>query len=473
VDRSAAPPVADPPTGPAAPQAGALTNPGSPPSDGGPASGSPPRASAGVRFWRLLPPAWRPLLLLLPIVAALVLRGLQNSTATPPRRPPPLVETAAVTRGLLEIRYPITAEVRPLVSVEVRPEVDGTLQRLFFREGTLVRQGQPLALIQPTPYQVALDQAQANAGRALARLAEARAQERLAAAQLKLAAARARRYGGLSREGALSRDDEENYLTQEQVARANLAAQAGAVASARADLHAARAAVAAARINLGHTLVRAPITGRIGQQRINLGNLVREQENRPLVVINQTSPLDAVFAVSQQWKDQVEVGQSLGFPGRSSLRGRVVSIDNTTNASTGTVMVKARLDGDTANLTPGESLQGSLLLRRLDASLLLSDKAIQQGQRGPFVYVARRGKAVLVPVEIVGSDQGRSAVRAALEPGDQVVVAGQFALRPGGPLRTPRSAGAAGRPGGADGPGLGTQGGAGGGRDGAAAGRQP
>ncbi len=385
---------------------------------------------------------------MLPIAAALLLRGLQNSQATAPRRPPPLVETAAVTRGPIEIRYPITAEVRPLVSVEVRPEVDGKIQRLFFQEGTLVRRGQPLALIQSTPYQVALDQAEANAGRARARLSEARAQRRLAAAQLQLAAARARRYGGLSREGALSRDDEENYLTQERVAQANLAAQAGAVASAQADLHAAQAAVAAARINLDQTLVRAPITGRIGQQRINLGNVVREQENRPLVVINQISPLDAVFAVSQRWKDQVEVGQMLDFPGRADLRGRVLSIDNTTNASTGTVMVKARLEGETASLTPGESLEGSLLLRRLDASLLVPDKAIQRGQRGPFVYAARQGKAVLVPVTIVASDQGSSAVRANLEPGDRVVVAGQFALRPGGRLRLPQAPAAAGHRGG-------------------------
>jgi multidrug efflux system membrane fusion protein len=397
--------------------------------------------------------------LLVPLAAALVLRGLHNSHATAPRRPPPLVETAAVTQGPIEIRYPITAEVRPLVSVEVRPEVDGKIQRLYFQEGTLVRRGQPLALIHPTPYQVALDQAEANAGRASARLIEARAQRRLAAAQLQLAADRARRYGGLSREGALSRDDEENYRTQEQVARANLEAQAGAVASAEADLHAARAAVAAARINLDHTLVRAPITGRIGQQRINLGNLVREQENRPLVVINQINPLDAIFAVSQRWKDQVDVGQALSFPGRGGLSGRVISIDNTTNASTGTVMVKARLEGDTANLTPGESLEGSLLLRRLDTSLLVPDKAIQQGQRGPFVYLARQGKAVLVPVVIVASDQGRSAVRAALEPGDPVVVAGQFALRPGGRLRLPRAPGAVGRPSSADNPGADGKGG--------------
>mgnify|MGYP003337353637 CR=1 FL=1 len=124
----------------------------------------------------------------------------ENSAPAPSRRPPPLVQTAPVQRGSMEERYPVSAEVKPLVSVEVRPEVDGTIQRLFFQEGTLVRRGQPLALIHPTPYQVALDQAEANAGRALARVSEARAQERLAAAQLSLAAARARRYGGLSRD---------------------------------------------------------------------------------------------------------------------------------------------------------------------------------------------------------------------------------------------------------------------------------
>jgi len=354
----------------------------------------------------------------------------------------PTVTGAVATVGRMEIRYPVTAEVRPLVTVEVRPEVDGTIQRLYFQEGTMVRRGQLLALINPTPYRAAVDQARANTSRAQAKLGEARAQERLALAQLGLAAARAQRYSGLSRQGALSRDDEQSYLTQEQVARATLSALRGSVASARAELRAARAAEAVARLNLDHTLVRAPISGRIGQQRITLGNLVREQENRPLVVINQASPLDVVFAIPQQWEERVSPGQQLRFAGHPALRGQVVSLDNTTNANTGTVMVKARLRGDLTGLTPGESLSGSLLVRSLEQALLVPGKAVQRGQQGPFVYVARRGRAVVVQVTPLGSDRGRAAVQAALRPGEQVVVAGQFALAPGGPLRTPRAAGA-------------------------------
>lgn len=389
---------------------------------------------------------WLPLLLLLPAGALLVWRAGQNSAAPVSRRPPPLVETAPVQRGRMEVRYPVSAEVRAPVSVEVRPEVSGTIQQLFFREGSEVRQGEPLARINPTPYQVALDQARASTSRARARLVEAQAQRKLAAAQLRLASDRARRYGGLSRQGALSRDEEENYRTQEQVAQASLAAQDGATASARAELAAAQAAEAAARINLEHTLLRSPISGRVGQQRINPGNVVREQETRPLVVINQTRPLEVVFGIPQRWQEQVRLGQRLRIEGANPLEGRVVSIDNTTNLTTGTVQAKARLEGEAPGLTPGESVTASLLVQTLEQALLLPSRAVQRGQQGAFVYAARQGKAALVPITVLASDGGRSAVRGGLQAGEKVVVAGQFALVPGGPLRTgkpPRITGAA------------------------------
>ena len=414
------------------PNQGSISSPPPPSSPPDPSS----RWRSGRALWSRLPAPWRPLLLLAPIAAALLVRGLLNTAPAPSRRPPPLVQTAPVVLGSMEERYPVSAEVKPLVSVEVRPEVSGTIQRLFFQEGTEVRRGDPLALINPTPYQVALDQARANTSRARARIGEAQAQRRLAEAQLRLASDRARRYVGLSRQGALSRDDEENYRTQELVARANLSALEGSAASAEAELAAARAAEAAARLNLDHTLLRAPISGRIGQQRISPGNLVREQEGKPLVVINQTSPLDAVFGIPQRWEERIQVGQRLRIEGRPGLVGRIVSIDNTTNASTGTVLAKARLEGNTAGLTPGETVNASLLVRRLDGALLLPSRAVQRGQQGPFVYSARGGKAVLVPVKVLASDGRRTAVEADLQPGEPVVVAGQFALMPGGPLRT-------------------------------------
>jgi membrane fusion protein, multidrug efflux system len=435
------------------PNQGSLSSAPPPSSPADPSS----RWRSGRALWSRLPAPWRPLLLLAPIAAALLARGLLNTAPAPSRRPPPLVQTAPVVLGSMEERYPVSAEVKPLVSVEVRPEVSGTIQRLFFQEGTEVRRGDPLALINPTPYQVALDQARANTSRARARIGEAQAQRRLAEAQLRLASDRARRYVGLSRQGALSRDDEDNYRTQELVARANLSALEGSAASAEAELAAARAAEAAARLNLNNTLVRAPISGRIGQQRISPGNLVREQEGKPLVVINQTSPLDAVFGIPQRWEERIQVGQRLRIEGRTGLEGRIVSLDNTTNASTGTVLAKARLEGNTAGLTPGETVNASLLVRRLDGALLLPSPAVQRGQQGPFVYSARGGKAVLVPVKVLASDGRRTAVEADLQPGEPVVVAGQFALIPGGPLRTGADRKASGAGGSGEGqPGSGT-----------------
>ena len=174
--------------------------------------------------------------------------------------------------------------------------------------------------------------------------------------------------------------------------------------------------------------VRAPISGRIGQQRITLGNLVREQENRPLVVINQTSPLDVVFPITQQWEQQVRTGQSLTFAGYPGLRGRVLSLDNTTNSSTGTVMVKARLSGPLTGLTPGESLSGNLLLRTLEDVLLLPQQAVQRGQQGPFVYAARKGRAVLVPITVLAgvATQSLATLTVAFAPHIAVAVPGMM-----------------------------------------------
>ena len=141
----------------------------SPTPDGPPAAAGrllPVRAALGrsplARVWRRIPGPWRPLAVLAPLAAALVIKGLLNGSETAPRRRPPLVATAAVTRGNLPVRYPVNAEVKPLVSVEVRPEVDGTIQRLDFQDGSMVRRGQVLAQINPTPYQAAFDLALAN-----------------------------------------------------------------------------------------------------------------------------------------------------------------------------------------------------------------------------------------------------------------------------------------------------------------------
>jgi multidrug efflux system membrane fusion protein len=387
------------------------------------------------RFWQRLPAAWRPVALLAPLAALVMVRALLNASPAPLRKPIPLVETAPVVKGNMDVRYPITAEVRPLVSAEVRPEVSGVIRRVFFREGTVVGKGDPLFQISPSTYLVALDQAHAATVRSQARRQEAQAQVQLAAVQLRLAKDRAQRYTGLLGQGALSVDDAENYRTQADVARANLAAAHSSASSAEADVQAARAAEALARLNLDRTLIRSPIRGRIGQQRITVGNLVRDQEDKPLVVVNQESPLDVIFGIPQQWQGRVSVGQTVTIDRVPPLTGRIVSLDNTTNAGTGTITAKARLETGAKGLTPGDNVNGSVLIRRLTDALLIPSVALQAGQRGPFVYVVRNSHAAMVPLVVLAKDARRTAVSGSLVPGENVVVAGQFALAPGAAVR--------------------------------------
>jgi RND family efflux transporter MFP subunit len=385
--------------------------------------------------WDRLPSAARPLLLLGPIIALVLVRGWLNDRPEVNRKPPPLVSTAPVQKGTMAVRYPLTGEVRALVSAEVRPEVTGVIRRVFFQEGTMVRRGDPLFQINPAPYQAAYDQARASTIRAEARLEEARAQARLSAVQLRLARDRAQRYSRLGTQGAISLDDEENFRTQADVARAGLSAARSGISSAEADVQAALAAQASARLNLQRTLVRAPISGRIGQLRITVGNLVRDQEDKPLVVVNEPSPLDVVFGIPQQWQGRIVVGQPVTIEHVPPLRGRILSLDNTTNASTGTLTAKARLDPPTAGLTPGMNVNGTVTVEKLDDALLIPSQALQRGQKGAFVYVVRQGRAALVPVRSLASDGGRTAVAGSLQAGEAVVVAGQFYLAPGAAVR--------------------------------------
>ena len=367
------------------------------------------------------------------LVVGLLTRSWWPQGEESKRKPAVLVSLAPVSLGDFDETFPITGEVKPLASAAIRSQVSGVVQRVYFREGQEVEAGQPLIGIDPSPWQAALNQAIANRNKAIAKVREAHAEVRRSRSEARLARQRANRYGSLGTQGAVSVDLAEQFRSQALSLEASVNSRESEVESTRADLAAARAAESSAKLNLERTTIRSPIRGRAGQLRLTVGNLVREAEDRPLLVVNQFRPITVQFAVPQRLIPRLELGLKVRLG--AGDRGQVSSIDNAVDPTTGTTAVKAIFANRSQHLVPGAYVKGSLELQRLSGVVLIPQIAIQSGQKGPFVYVAIGKVARARQLQLGPTNAEQVVVRSGLSPGEQVVIKGQFALSPGAAIR--------------------------------------
>ncbi|MCP9915592.1 efflux RND transporter periplasmic adaptor subunit [Cyanobium sp. ATX 6F1] len=393
--------------------------------------------------WQRMPRPTRWLLVAGGLALGLVLvRGLLPKESEQRKRPPVLVETAQVRSGQLDVVFPLTGEVKAVASAAIRPELSGMLKKVHFREGQQVSAGQLLLSLDPAEFQAALNQARANSQKAEAGVLQARAEATRTATQARTARVRAERYRNLGRQGAVSSDQQDQFVSEADSAEATALSSRSAVSSALANLAATRAAEATARLQLQRTQIRSPISGRAGQLRVTVGNYVREQDNTPLLLVNSFSPIDVVFAVPQRLLGQLRPGLPVQLeasgPGAAPIRGRLSSIDNAVDATTGTTRIKSRFANDDQRLVPGQFVKGRLQLERLENVLLVPQTAVQIGQKGSYVYLAsgkpKAGKAEVRPIRTGPAADGDVVVLGGLSLGDRVVTKGQFALSPGASL---------------------------------------
>ncbi|MGC4122556.1 MAG: efflux RND transporter periplasmic adaptor subunit [Myxococcales bacterium] len=299
--------------------------------------------------------------------------------------------------------------VQPITTVLITPRVSGVLETVHFREGDEVPEGALLFQIDPRPFELALRQAQA----ALAR----------DEAQARNAQIERERYRALM-PGLVSRQE---YDTR-------VAAAEALQAAVRAD----RAAVEQARLNLGYSVLRAPISGRTGLLQVTAGNLVKADDTaRPLVVIRQLSPIDVSFAVPGQRLQEIRersADGTLRVAAGARAQGELRFIDNAVDATTGTITLRARFANEDRSLWPGQFVDVRLHLSDLPGTVVIPSQAVQTGQRGEdFVYVVRPDQTA-EPREVrLGPrmDDGQQAVLFGVRTGETVVTDGQFALVPG------------------------------------------
>lgn len=324
------------------------------------------------------------------------------------------VRVAPVVQGDFAIELKALGTVTSYNTVNVRSRVDGELVKVLFEEGQQVNAGDLLAVIDPRPYQVALQQAQGAL------------QENQA--QLKNAELDLQRYKGL--------------YAEDSIAKQTLDTQQALVNQYRGSLQSNQADVATAKLNLDFTQIRAPIAGRLGLRQLDLGNLVSSGDTTPLVVITQADPIAVIFTIPEGDLPAVLKRRNEGatlaveaWDRGERLRlaeGVLESLDNQIDTATGTVKLKARFANAEQMLFPNQFVNVRLRVETREAATIIPSAAVQFGTQGTFVYVVDSDSKVSVrQVTIAASDAERSMVAGGVQPGERLVLEGTDRLRDG------------------------------------------
>lgn len=354
--------------------------------------------------------------------------GKDQAAGAPPgggKPPPPSVGVISVAPQAVALSTELPGRVEAKRVAQVRARVTGVVLKRQFTEGSEVRAGQALFLIDPAQYQAALDSANAQLARAEANLEQA--------------SATAERFRPLAEARAISQQD---YINA-----------AAARKAATADLAAARAAVRSAGINLGYTQVSAPIAGRIGRALVTEGALVSAAEATQLALIQQTSSVYVNFtqssvAVLQLRKalaakklrriggNAVPVTVVLEDGSEMPRAGKLLFSDLSVDAGTGQVMLRAEVPNPEGLLLPGQYVRVRLSQAEQPAAFLLPQQAVtRSGQGDSVLVVGEDNKPAPRPVTVGFEHDGQWVITAGLKEGDKVIVDGfQKMFVPGAPV---------------------------------------
>ncbi len=325
---------------------------------------------------------------------------------------PVLVAQAA--RADVPVYLDAVGTIKALNTVTVRPQVDGKLLSVNFKEGDDIKKGDVLAKIDPVIYQAQLNQA-------IAKKAQDEAQ--LANSKIDL-----ERYERLAATAAINKQQADT--------------QRALVAQNTALVQADQAAIDNAQAMLGYTTITAPIDGRTGIRMVDEGNYVRSADtNSSIVVITQLQPISVLFNLPQQDLSQVNTAfekSPLNVEAQRSDNDAVIDrgvlrvVDNQVDQTTGTVKLKAEFPNANLQLWPGQFVNIRLLVDTLKQVVAIPTGAVQRGPNGTFVYVVKDDDTVTVrPITVQKQDETQTVVSKGLEPPERVVTTGFVRLTEG------------------------------------------
>lgn len=342
-------------------------------------------------------------------------------------KPPVAVQVATATTGEMPVVLDALGQAEAYESVMLKSRIDGQVASVAYGDGQSVQAGEVLLRLDGADFEARLRQAEASLARDQAQWLKARAD--------------VSRYQALQAQG---------FVAEQKVEELRAVA-----AAAEATVQADRAAADLARLQLGYSVIRAPFAGVLGPRLVFAGTSVKANDTA-LALLNRVQPLFVTFSVPEKYLGALRsklregaLGVSVKQPGENTaLRAAVKFIDNTVDAATGTIRMKALLPNRDEALTPGQFLEVSLVLETLKAVVTVPVEAVQQGPEGAFVFVLGPDqRAAPRPVELAMTHHGQAALRAGLKAGEVVVTDGHSRLTPGakvkikapGPATVPRS----------------------------------
>src|SRR6266567_2673510 len=364
---------------------------------------------------------WRGLIVIaIAVLLALILVSCSGSGAggpSPARANVPQtvqVTVAPARQQDLPIYLTGLGSVTAYYTVGVKTRVDGQLVDVKFREGEFVKKGDLLAVIDPRPYQVQLDQAQAQLFRDQASLRDAQ----------------------LNYERYKSLLQESGAMSQQQVDT-----QKATVDQLDGTVRNDQALVNNAKLNLSYCHITAPESGRIGLRQVDPGNMVHAADANPMIVITQLQPITVVFTLPedqlpgvarQMRKGGLDVDAYSRDDQTKLATGKLLTIDNQIDQTTGTGRLKAVFDNKDNQLWPNQFVNAHLLLETRKNATVLPSAAIQRGPQGSYIFVVKPDKTVEVRTVNIAITQGTLAeVTSGVSPNETVVTDGQDKLQAG------------------------------------------
>lgn len=335
-----------------------------------------------------------------------------GASPTTAARPIPVVGATA-RQGDMPVYLTGLGSVAASNTVVVKSRVEGQIVRIAFEEGQLVHAGDVLAEIDPRPFEVQLTQAEGQMARDLAQLQEAR--RSLA------------RFRDLLGKGVVAK--------QEYDDRAATAGQLEGAVKLDQGL------IDGAKLQLTYAKVTAPISGRVGLRRVDVGNVVHPTDEAGLVVLTQTQPISVTFTMPEDDLPAVLAKLRTGRPpveaydraGTTKLAtGTLLTVDNQIDQTTGTTRLKAEFANDDGSLFPNQFVNVRLLIDVRSEAVIVPASAIQRGPQGTFVYAVTADRTVEARPVTVGPTVGTdAAIERGVAAGDVVVIEGVDKLRPG------------------------------------------
>ncbi len=327
------------------------------------------------------------------------------------------VAIAEVQQKSVPLRLQAIGNVEAYATVALKARVDGQIVAVNFQEGKPVKKGDVLFRIDSRPFEATLRQTEATHARDSAQRDQARSQER--------------RYLELL---------QKNFVSKEAYAQIRTNAD-----TAEAAVKASQASIENARLNVEYSTIRSPIDGYAGKVLLQNGNMVKANDTNPLVVVNQVKPIYTTFSVPEQSLPLIRRQMADGSlavdvspPSSDHRAGKVIAsgvltfVDNSVDATTGTIKLKARFDNQDGALWPGQFMTVSLRLEEQDDALLVPSTAVQTGPKGQFVFVVKADMSTEVrPVTVARTVGVDSVIAKGLAKAERVVTRGQLRIVPG------------------------------------------